>query len=523
MFGFIIWHSKAQIPNILLYLSKIHLKRMKKKDIVFDIINKLSKNEKRFFRLYANLYSSNKNKNYMVLFDVLDKLRTYDKAEIIKKTQPHFPSSKLPAIKRYLKEQLFQALHLFYRNEQAQIEKLDQLSIVEVLKTKKQWSEAQKILDTLEKKSLVKEDFSNLFDIYTQQIWLAEIVDNRNADTFTQINQKYELYLEKIDALKEFIQIKKIHNNIRILHYYPHPKHKEVLSSLENIYQQNFANQSKRKFKSVLGEYYFLHAEYMVREYVHSDYDRKANILKKMIQLIKSNPEIFPKKISTYIALVNLCQVYLQNKQKENFYTAMQELEELSTHNKEMPNNVLLYWKYLRYLEFYQTFPQESLDEKLIEKIKEVLNKKSLNWNISQKHAIQFAIGRCYFIRKQFDMAKASLDDIFISSKLSSKDYYYFSARLLYILCFLESKLFSLAQRELLSLRRKLERDNFNLELYIPILNSLNLILKDQINNKPIEPQLKHLQTFLNKEEYQIFHLRKISFLVYWINSKIEN
>ena len=60
---------------------------MVKNDALFRLVKTLSKSEKRQFKLYAGRLGVNAEKNFMALFDVLDKLEEFDEQVILNKTK----------------------------------------------------------------------------------------------------------------------------------------------------------------------------------------------------------------------------------------------------------------------------------------------------------------------------------------------------------------------------------------------------------------------------------------------------
>ena len=54
------------------------------KDNLFVLIKSLSKSEKRQFKLYVGRLGVNEDSKFLLLFNVLQKLKTYDEAEVLK-------------------------------------------------------------------------------------------------------------------------------------------------------------------------------------------------------------------------------------------------------------------------------------------------------------------------------------------------------------------------------------------------------------------------------------------------------
>ncbi len=79
---------------------------MKPSNELFDLIQSLTKSEKRFFKLHSALQSG--EKNYLRIFDAVDKQKAYDEEAIKKQFAKetfirHFPSEKNHLYKLVLK------------------------------------------------------------------------------------------------------------------------------------------------------------------------------------------------------------------------------------------------------------------------------------------------------------------------------------------------------------------------------------------------------------------------------------
>ncbi len=69
---------------------------------LFKLVKSLTKNEKRFFKLYSNLYNQGKNKNYLFLFELLDGMKTYNEEVFLDKIKSRIKYSNLSQVKTYL-------------------------------------------------------------------------------------------------------------------------------------------------------------------------------------------------------------------------------------------------------------------------------------------------------------------------------------------------------------------------------------------------------------------------------------
>ncbi|TND09081.1 MAG: hypothetical protein FD123_1484 [Bacteroidetes bacterium] len=102
-------------------------------DLLFDIIQSMSKNEKGFFKKNSRVHSASNDKEYLRLFDVIDKMKQFDDKKLKKKTSRFIPPSLLPARKNYLKNILMKSMRQFKDSISHEMELNNRLSNMEIL------------------------------------------------------------------------------------------------------------------------------------------------------------------------------------------------------------------------------------------------------------------------------------------------------------------------------------------------------------------------------------------------------
>ena len=130
---------------------------MKSFEYLFNFIKSLSKNEKRFFNLYTQLYNRENSKNYILLFYVLEKAKTYKEAVIKERITREIAGANLGSVKAHLKEQLFTCSRLYHRKNTDTLKHYEDLGMAQLLMSKGHNYYAQEILEKLEKDTLQTE------------------------------------------------------------------------------------------------------------------------------------------------------------------------------------------------------------------------------------------------------------------------------------------------------------------------------------------------------------------------------
>lgn len=87
---------------------------MPKQDPLYALIQSLSKAEKRYFKLFSSRYDSDAKKNYIRLFDYLDKLPDYDERRVKKRFSGEKLSKNLSAAKGYLRSMILRSMRAMH-------------------------------------------------------------------------------------------------------------------------------------------------------------------------------------------------------------------------------------------------------------------------------------------------------------------------------------------------------------------------------------------------------------------------
>ncbi len=133
------------------------------KDALFVLIKALSKSEKRQFKLYVGRLGVNTEAKFLALFNLLDKLKTYNEATIlasgiVKKTQ-------LSNLKAHLYKQILVSLRLNPVNQNVRVQIREQLDFATILYQKGLYKQSLKILDKAKGNAIDNEEKNIAYEI----------------------------------------------------------------------------------------------------------------------------------------------------------------------------------------------------------------------------------------------------------------------------------------------------------------------------------------------------------------------
>ncbi len=118
---------------------------------LFDLIQSLSKGEKRYFKVHSSRHTIGEENKYVKLFDAICKQKVYDEKDLLANEKY---VRQLPLLKKRLYHSILKALEVYHTSIDAEVRKL--LHQAEILYEKALYEQAKKILRSI--KTICKEN-----------------------------------------------------------------------------------------------------------------------------------------------------------------------------------------------------------------------------------------------------------------------------------------------------------------------------------------------------------------------------
>lgn len=177
---------------------------MKPSTELFDLIKSLTKSEKRFFKLHSSLQSG--EKNYLRIFDAIDKQREYDEEAIKKQFARETFVRHFPSEKNHLYKLILKALRAFHAESSTTGVLKQHINNIEILFGKALYTEANKVLQRAKKIARGHERFYLWFELLAWEKMLLE--EAYQSGNFTQdldtLIQEEEMVLGKLQNLATY-------------------------------------------------------------------------------------------------------------------------------------------------------------------------------------------------------------------------------------------------------------------------------------------------------------------------------
>ena len=180
-------------------------------DALFSLVKSLSKSEKRQFKLYAGRLGGNMEANFMALFNLLDKVSSYDDALILKKT--NIKKQQISNTKAHLYKQILVSLRLnpLHQNVRAQIR--EQFDFAAILYGKGLYKQSLKLLDKVKDVALKNGEINLAYEI----VEFEKVIESQYI-TRSLSNRAEELSAQAKDLSVKSVRISRF-SNLSLLLY----------------------------------------------------------------------------------------------------------------------------------------------------------------------------------------------------------------------------------------------------------------------------------------------------------------
>lgn len=373
-----------------------------RQDALFDLIKKLSKAEKRNFKLYATRQAGYADAKFIVLFDVLDSMDEYDEQKILK----HCPvkKSQLPNMKAHLYRQILVSSRLINVQHNLTMQLREQIDFARILYDKGLYRQSLKLLDKAKKAALsaeqstialeiveIEKDIETLHitrsgitraeQLSSQTTELCTLIDNTNQLSNISI-QLYGLYLKlgyvrserDLDLVIKFFKHKLDNYDVR------------TLSFMEKLH---------------------LYQAMMWYAYIRHDFVSCFKYSAKVIALFDEHPRMRPiyydqylKGYSRYLETLFLTRNYERLSATTKYYekVVIKEMSELNDHAIIL-SHLALYFHKIN-VHFMEGTFKEGIE--LIPKIEAFLKKYNSNIDMHYKQLFYYKIACLYFGDAQY-------------------------------------------------------------------------------------------------------------------------
>jgi len=272
-----------------------------KSDQLFNLINTLSKGEKRFFKLYVSRLGQVEDKKFIILFDAIEKQKVYNETKILEREKSLNPK-QLPNLKTHLYFQLLKSLRLGNSNSLRSIKVLELIDYSRLLYSKCLYKECVKMIDKAKRMAVSYDQSIFLLEILElEKLVISKTLDAGNEERVNQIIDETVKATESIKNINLFSNL-----SIKLDSYYHQLGFVRSKVGLEKV--TDFFNTSLPKYQIKnlsFQEKLYLYKSYVGYCYFIQDFKQGYIYANKWVGLFEEQPEMKALKPELYIKALN--------------------------------------------------------------------------------------------------------------------------------------------------------------------------------------------------------------------------
>ena len=392
------------------------------KENLFVLIKSLSKSEKRQFKLFAGRVEANQGSKFLMLFDLMDKMGTYDEKLILKKG--FVTKQQLSNLKAHLYRQILVSLRLSPANHNPKMILREQLDFATLLYQKGLYKQSLKILDKTKALALkYEEKYAALtiveFEKLIESQYITRSMTNRTEQLIqdaAEISAQNEL-CSQLSNLSLQLYEKLIKAG--------YAKSDEEFRAITKFFYERLPNVEIEQLG--FRERLWYYKAYVWYSFLTQDFLSAYKFSLKWVILFDEYPDMIASHPVFYLKGNNyLMETLTLIKDPKKFKKTLFKLHEI-IHSKHFPNNDNL--KALSFLYFYNNrmnlyFLEGEFKEGLVV-VDQILEKISLYKNQIDAHHIMvlyYKIACLYFGCEEYEKSILYLNRIIENKELKMRE-----------------------------------------------------------------------------------------------------
>ncbi len=493
---------------------------MAKNTDLFDLIHSLNQSEKRYFKLEASKQQG--EKNYLKLFDAIDKQSNYDEDKLLRKFKTQAFSKQFSSAKNYLYNLILKSLSNYHSDKSVADKLQSEYVRISLLHIKGLHEQCYKLLKKVKKEAYRIENFGLLVNIIELEM---KIIAEKSPKRYNQM--LLQLTDDRMDCMNKYANSIAYHNLIWKAIYWISKKGiaRNENENRQTKIQELMANdllQSESKALSVTAKLHFNNIWFLY-EYYQGNYAQSLQYKEREIEVLENHPlleEQYPeyvKKLSNAITIINHLRLHTK------LFTYLDKLKQL------LSSKLTAELKPIVFISYYNaaliSYAQMGVVDKplnLIPEINEGLKKYQKRLHTSRLLDLFLNICILYFKTEQFEKAQIWLEKVLSQSDLIREDVHCF-ARVFDLLIHFELDNDLLLESLIRNYKRYLKkREKYYLFEDI-ILQFLKKSL-EVVNLKELQLLYQNLHNELLKLQQNAYekHLLQYFDFIAWVEAKIQ-
>lgn len=294
---------------------------MSKNNNLGELIESMSKSDKRYFRLSSEMHKG--NKQYVDIFDIVENEKDKGREHLKSKLKQKSVIKHLPVMKTYLYKAILDSMHI--RCDEATIDfKLYKIiHQIGILYDKGLYLHALALIDKAKKKAWLHEQIEILPEILKWELNIHHLV----LYTPELASVVLDEHKKVLSILSNLYHYKALNTQLFIhVHQFGIARNKKQMAIIEKFMKQPLLKE--KKSLSVMAEFSF-YMTWSMYYRAKSNIRENYKIVKKQVSLLENNKEIFVDREMRYVQVLN--NLLLSQRMLGKYNDAMETIEKLKT------------------------------------------------------------------------------------------------------------------------------------------------------------------------------------------------
>ncbi|MBX2817980.1 MAG: hypothetical protein KTR24_18375 [Saprospiraceae bacterium] len=489
---------------------------------LIQLINSLTKAEKRSFRLFVTRNQESEEILFLKLFEEISKSKTFDEESILNRI-PAIKRHQLSNLKAHLYKQLLICLRLLARNTTVEIDLRERIDYAHILYGKGLYRQA---LDVLSKaktvslkhgKSLIALSILH-FEEFIESQYITRSLDNRVND----LKRESRILLKEVEIIRRLsnfsLQLYGLYLNVG------HVRNEHDQRFLKNFFESNLPDHDPEEL-DFFGKTH-LYQAYMWYHYMNHDFIPYYRYARRWFDLFESNPAKKKSDTALYLkCLHNLLNALFMMERYDRFLPVLTILKEMDreglikNRNEQGMHTLFGYIQLINKHFMTGTF-SEGVKE--MPELVRLIDKNPFNWDQHRIIVFYYKIACMYFGSSDWSTAITYLNKITNTKSTDFRTDIQSFAKILNLIAHFELGNKILLEYQVKSVYRYLGKVSELQSVQLEIFKFLRKVPRMSEDN--VREQFELLHTKLKKMEGGTFERRAYLYLdiISWLESKLE-
>ncbi|MDZ4706615.1 MAG: hypothetical protein SH848_21985 [Saprospiraceae bacterium] len=254
-------------------------------DDLFQLVQSLNKQEKRYFKLYASRHALNGENQYLRLFNAIEKQEVYDEATLRKKFPDEAFTRQLHVAKNYLYGIILASLRSFHESR-AEDRFYTQLRNAQLLFDKGLYQQSEKALGKAKSTAADNERFLQLLEVYR---WEHQIAHSRNdfGKLENYIAHGVQEEFDLLDKYRNFLEFQALNDRVFIPYWKKGAVRNETeKAALDQLFEQPQFSSADHA-RSFYARYFYHNARFSYHLF-RGEPERSYEHVRELVQMFES-------------------------------------------------------------------------------------------------------------------------------------------------------------------------------------------------------------------------------------------